>query len=121
MPDKLHGSINLDSFTNSGRRMCEKTLEFFDKTVERYLMARRIYLVANHVHFESAAQKKMRQLDIFTDYEKDEADEAKEKRLRLAELEIKQRYGKNAILKLKNYEDGATMKERNRQVGGHHE
>ena len=121
MPDKLHGSINLDSFTNSGRRMCEKTLEFFDKTVERYLMARRIYLVANHVHFESAAQKKMRQLDIFTDYEKDEVDEAKEKRLRLAELEIKQRYGKNAILKLKNYEDGATMKERNRQVGGHHE
>ena len=54
-----------------------------------------------------------------TDYKKLEQEEARDSRLSAAEIEIKRRYGKNAILKAANYEEGATMRERNNQLGGH--
>lgn len=70
----------------------------------------------------------MVQLDLFTDYEKLEKERkaeeevlARERRRQEAVLQIKKKFGKNAILKGLNYADGATQKERNQQIGGHHE
>ena len=75
---------------------------------------------------EAAGRKLWRQMDLFSDHEAeqkmDEEDELvrqKEERLQKAALSIKERFGKNAILKLSSYEDGATARERNRQIGGH--
>ena len=68
------------------------------------------------------------QLDLFTDYEKQEKEQkaeeemlARERRRQEAVLQIKKKFGKNAILKGLNYADGATQRERNQQIGGHHE
>ncbi len=89
---------------------------------------RRIALSANHVACEGAEQKvqEYEQLDLFTDYgtqleqKKKEAEElAREKRMQQAVLEIKKKFGKNAVLKGMNLEEGATAVKRNSQIGGH--
>ena len=92
-------------------------------------MIRRITLTANHVIPEKQAEKKKQapvQMDLFTDYEaheqqikKEEEELAREKRVQEALIDIKRRYGKNAILKGANLQEGATAKERNEQIGGH--
>ena len=93
------------------------------------LLIRRINITATHVIGEEKAAEMPsapEQLDLFTDYEaksqQDEAqaeDLAKERKVQEALLEIKAKFGKNAILKGLNFEEGATAKERNRQIGGH--
>ena len=92
------------------------------------LAVRRIYVVANHTLDELAAerQEEPEQLSLFTDYaalakekEKKQATDRKEKRMQGTILDIRGRYGKNAILRGMNYEEGATAKERNNMVGGH--
>ena len=118
VPKPAHGTVNLDGYTTSTRQIVQKTLELFDHIIDRGLMVRRMYVVANHVKMDDGVDKP-RQLDIFTDYEKRASDNAREKRQQEAILEIKSRYGKNAILKGMNFEEGATMRKRNEQVGGH--
>lgn len=85
-------------------------------------------MAATHVIPEGEAQNKMKfeQMDLFTDYaalqkeqEKQEAELAREKRMQKAVLEIKKKFGKNAILKGMNLEEGATARDRNSQIGGH--
>ena len=92
------------------------------------MLVRRISLTTCRVVDESMAKEKdvPQQLDLFTDYEeqerqKKEEQEAldKERRIQEARLAIKNRFGKNAILKGLNFEEGATAKERNEQIGGH--
>ena len=89
-----------------------------------------MYVVANHVIPEQEAAPTGTdapvQLDMFTDYEaearkKAEADAAREKERRQQEvvLAIKEKYGKNAILRGTNFEEGATARDRNSQIGGH--
>ena len=119
VPKAAHGTINLGEFTNSGKNITSKALELFDDKVKHGLLARRFYIVANHVKIDNVENYSLRQLDIFTDYDKKRRETEKEKRLQAAEIKIKQRYGKNSILKLKNFEEGATMRKRNGQVGGH--
>ena len=89
---------------------------------------RRLSLTANHVVTEGSepTRKKPQQLDLFTDYEalekKEQEEKAaldKEKKMQQAMLQIKKKFGKNAILKGMNLLDGATAKERNEQIGGH--
>ena len=99
-------------------------MELFDRIVDESLLVRRVNLVANHVLDESAAVKtaEFEQLNLFTDYEAQKQEEAeleREKILQRTALEIRKRYGKNAILKGLNLEEGATTIERNRQIGGH--
>lgn len=96
----------------------------YAKIVNKNLLIRRINLTVNHVISEEAAMSlnKPEQLDLFTDYEaKDEKadDLVKERKMQEALLGIKAKYGKNAILKGLNFEEGATAKERNQQIGGH--
>ena len=118
IPKHAHGTINLDDFTSSTKCITKKTLELYDRIVDPELTVRRMYVVANHVKYDTNS-KHMRQLDIFTDYQKEKQDIAKEKRRQRAILNIKSRYGKNAILRGLNLEEGATGRIRNKQVGGH--
>ena len=122
VPKPAHGSIKLERRTNSGRVMGEKILGLYDKLCLPELAVRRIMISAEHVKQGKNGENldfMFLQPDIFTDYEKLEQEEARDSRLSAAEIEIKKRYGKNAILKAANYEEGATMRERNNQLGGH--
>lgn len=119
VPKQAHGSINLGEFTASSEQIMIKTAELFDKIVNPELTVRRMYVVANHVRRENLKAQPLKQLDIFTDYEKKRVKDAREKRRQKAILKIKAKYGKNAILRGMNFEEGATMRERNKQVGGH--
>ena len=130
VPRPAHGSVNLPMPTSSSAIITRAVTELYDRIVDPALLVRRIYLSANHVVDEAkAAQRQARQgeqLDLFTDYEARREQERalqealdKERRLQEARLAIKQRFGKNAILKGLNFEDGGTAIERNRQIGGH--
>lgn len=100
----------------------------FDSIVNPDLLVRRLNLTVNHVVSEASVNQHQepQQLDLFTDYEalskQQEAEKAaldKERRMQEVQLAIKQRFGKNAILRGLNFEEGATAKERNEQLGGH--
>ena len=127
-PKTAHGSRNLDGPTSSTRQIMAGTLALFDAITDRQLPVRRMYVVANHVRpaGERAAETDFEQLDLFTDPEEQkrqrEAERAaleKEQRLQKTMLAIKGKYGKNAILHGTSYEEGATGRDRNRQIGGH--
>ena len=129
IPKQAHGSINLDGHTSSTRKIMCAVSELFDRIVDKNLLVRRMYVVANHVLPEADVPKKndgVIQLDLFTDYaaeeEKQKAEDAaleRERKIQKAALAIKKKYGKNAILKAMNLEEGATAKDRNAQIGGH--
>ncbi len=128
VPKHAHGTANLGAHTSSSAIIIKVVEELYDRIINPDLLVRRINLTTNHVVDESMAKAKdlPQQLDLFTDYEqlerqKKEEQEAldKERRIQEARLAIKQRFGKNAILKGLNFEEGATAKERNRQIGGH--
>ncbi|MBR6328298.1 MAG: DNA methylase [Lachnospiraceae bacterium] len=124
VPKHAHGTINLGSFTSSSELIIKKTAELYDSIVNHLLTVRKIYVVAGHVRGEEAekTEETYEQLELFTDYEardKERVDREKEKRLQKAILEIKDKYGKNALLRGMNLQEGATAMDRNRQVGGH--
>lgn len=118
VPKHSHGTINLDEPTYSTEIIMKKTGELFDRIVKPELLIRRMYIVANHVKIDNG-RRVARQLDLFTDYDKQKTDNEKSKCRQKAILEIKSRYGKNAILRGMSYEEGATMRKRNEQIGGH--
>ena len=106
----------------------ESVLKIYTKITDKKLLIRRINVVANHVISEDKISKEddYEQLDLFTDYEKiqqekkkKEKELEKEKKLQTAMLDIKKKFGKNAILKGTNFEEGATGIQRNEQIGGH--
>ena len=124
MPKYAHGSENIGRFTASTKLITQAAMNLFDHTVDKNLLVRRMYIVANHVVTEAQAAKESEyeQLDFFTDAKKNEDEESslkKEKDMQKAIVKIKQKYGKNAIIKGMNLEEGATALERNRQIGGH--
>ena len=103
-------------------------MELYDEIMNPKLLVRRIAISANHVVCEGTEQKvqEYKQLNLFIDYgtqveqKKREEDElAREKRMQQAVLEIKKKFGKNAVLKGMNLEEGATAVTRNSQIGGH--
>ena len=128
VPKHAHGTANLSRQTSSTKLITEAVVEMFDRIVNKDLLVRRLNLTVNHVVNEADANRRTTptQLDLFTDYEElarqQEAEKAeldKERRIQEAQLAIKQRFGKNAILRGLNFEEGATAKERNEQIGGH--
>ena len=118
IPKHAHGTVNLGPFNASFKTISEKSLELFDRIVDHELLIRRIYVVANHVRYE-ATKKQLEQLDLFMDSTEHKNELQRESNRQKAILKIKHRYGKNAILRGINFEEGATMRERNQQVGGH--
>ncbi len=129
IPKHAHGTINLERYTSSTKKIVGAAAELYDRIADKNLLVRRLNIVANHVLPESAAPKKnegFQQLDLFTDYaalqaeqEQERAALDREKKMQQAMLTIKKKFGKNAILKGMNLEEGATAKDRNKQIGGH--
>ena len=110
VPKHAHGTQNLTAPSSSLAEITKATLTLFDRIVNPLLFVRRLNLTANHVVPEAGVQ-----LDLLTDYEA----LAKERRLQEARLSIRAKFGKNAILRGLNFEEGATARERNQQIGGH--
>ena len=130
IPKHAHGTANLEKQTSSTKQIMEAVTALYDRIVDKSLLVRRITIAANHVIAESEKQEEpeYEQLDLFSNYEearqRDETERNKlerERKMQEAMISIKQRYGKNAILKGLNFEEGATGRERNQQVGGHRE
>lgn len=129
VPKSAHGSINLSGYVSSTKEIMEAVTTLYESIVNPILTVRRMYVVANHVIPErkaKAMQPAFEQLDLFTDYaeleekrKKEEESRKKEKSMQKAMIEIKNRYGKNAMLKGMNFEEGGTTIERNGQIGGH--
>lgn len=124
IPKTAHSSENIGRYTSSTKLICETAMNLFDRIVDKNLLVRRMYIVANHIITEKDAEKESEyvQLDLFSDIKKQEAEEnelKKEKDMQRAILKIKNKYGKNSIIKGMNLKDGATALERNRQIGGH--
>ena len=128
VPKNAHGSINLPRMTSSTEEIMSAVTELYERIVDPELLVRRAYVVANHVKPERAVERKpvYEQLDLFTDYDEKLAQDRrqaekdrKERSIQKAMLSIKERYGKNAILKGMNFEEGGTTIARNGQVGGH--
>ena len=129
IPKHSHGTINLDGHTSSTRKIMCAAGELFDRIVDRNLLIRRLNVVANHVLPKDSAPTKndgFEQLDLFTDYaaqkaqqEQEQQELEREQKMQKAMLTIKKKFGKNAILRGMNLEDGATAKDRNDQIGGH--
>ena len=128
IPKHAHGTTNLKRQTSSTKMITDAVIELYDRIVDRNLLVRRINITANRLVDESSVKKEevYEQLDLFTDYEaqrkKQEEEEAaldREKRMQEAMLSIKKKFGKNAVLKGMNLQEGATARDRNEQIGGH--
>ena len=111
VPKSAHGTVKLDNPTNLGSQLIKAAATLFDQITDKTLTVRRITIAANRV----VKDEGIFQVDLFTDTSKLE----KEKKLQDVMLGIKKKFGKNAVLKGTNYLDGATMRERNEQIGGH--
>lgn len=131
VPKHAHGTENLKEFSSSAKEISEAVLAIFDRVLDPTLLVRRINVAANHVIAESEAEKKEKyeQLDLFRDFafgndapkqdEKEKERLQREKKMQQAILGLQKRYGKNAVLKGTDLEEGATTRERNGQIGGH--
>ena len=124
VPKEAHGSQNLDGFTSSTKILVEQFDRLFVRIADEKLLVRRLNLCASHTLDErrAAEEASVSQMSFFDDEKKTEtrSEEMKKERKRQeAVLEIRKKYGKNAVLKGMNYESGATGKQRNDQIGGH--
>jgi len=127
IPKHAHGTADLDRWTGSTRRIADAMMELYDRIVHPDMLIRRMYVVAvGLIREKDIPAESPVQLDLFTDYEKlsrlEEAAAAadiREKRLQEASLHIQERFGKNAMLKGMNLDEGGTTIQRNGQVGGH--
>ena len=126
-PKHTHGTACLDRWTSSTRRIAESIMSLYDRIVDPDLLVRRVYVVAvDLIREKDVPAEGPLQLNFLVDYdallnqkEKEYAEDKKEKRLQEAALEIQGRFGKNAMLKGMNLEEGGTTIQRNNQVGGH--
>lgn len=128
VPKHAHGSVNLEHQTSSTQMIMDGVMELYERIVNPDLLVRRVTIAANRVVDEKKAGKEehFEQMDLFTDYEalarqrmEQEEKFAKERKLQEAMLSVKRKYGKNAILKGMNLQEGARTMERNNQIGGH--
>ena len=128
VPKHAHGTANLDTKTSSTAKIMDAVLDLYERIVDKNLLVRRVYVTANRVVDEHTVsnETEFTQMDLFTDYqalaEKQKAEQTrmeKERRLQEAMLSVKKKYGKNAMLKGTNLQEGATTIDRNNQIGGH--
>ena len=128
VPKHAHGTARLLRPCSSTSRIIDAVMELYDRIVDPSLLVRRIYLTANRTVREESLclDQPFDQLDMFSDLEsqrvereREDREFAREKRRQQAVLQIKKKFGKNAILKGMNLQEGATAVDRNRQIGGH--
>lgn len=127
-PKHAHTTVNLKQQTSSGKLLCDAVLKAYDEIVDKNLTIRRLSVSANRLISESDVneEKSFQQLDFFSDYQKqvNETEQTakllkKERKIQETVINIKSRYGKNAIMKGANLQKGATQKDRNSRIGGH--
>ena len=128
IPKHAQGTVNLPRQMSSTRRITDAVMELFDRIVDPTLLVRRVNLTANHVTPETEVSREdgSWQMDLFSDQdslqkqkERETAALERERRRQQAVLDIRRKYGKNAILKGMNFQEGATAIQRNNQIGGH--
>lgn len=129
VPKHAHGTANLDGHSSSSKAIVDAVMSLYDSMVNKDLLIRRLNISTNHIVPEetlsssSSQREKAIQLDLFADQgkasSKGDLEGKKERRMQEALISIKQRFGKNAILKGTSYAEGATAKQRNKQIGGH--
>lgn len=128
IPKHAHGTANIDHRTSSTSIITNEVMKLYDKIVNRHLLIKRINLTACDVVNENCQDKVIitKQLDLFSntsvinkEKEQELHNEVEERKIQRTLLDIKNKYGKNAILKGMNLEEGSTQKDRNKQVGGH--
>lgn len=118
------GTANLSHKTASTKVITKSVMELYERIINKNLLVRRVNITANNIVSETFAikEKKNEQLDMFGDFQKRDMElqeEKEEKQLQKSILDIKRKYGKNAIVKGMNLEEAGTTIERNSQVGGH--
>ncbi len=128
MPRHSHGTANLEKPSASAYIINDKMLELYDRIIDPSLLVRRLTMSVNHLQYEWSVEDedKPMQLTIFDNYEEIQAQRkqekqiiAREKKRQHAIIDIKKKYGKNALLKGMNLKEAATQKDRNDQIGGH--
>lgn len=128
IPKHSHGTVNFEIYTSASKILMDGVISLFERIVNKDLLVRRINIAATGLIYENQLQENngYEQLDLFDDYKVKEMQKKKldkivekEKKAQEALLQIKKKYGKNSIIKGMNLEDGATMKDRNEQIGGH--
>ena len=129
VPKSAHGTANLDRFTSSSRLIGKAILALYDEIVDKRLLVRRLNISTNHVISEEQMRQRASkpvELDMFTDYEAvkkekqiEEAALARERKIQETIINIKNKFGKNSLLRGLNFDEGSTAKERNKQIGGH--
>lgn len=128
IPKHAHGTINLNKYSSSTKLILEKTTELYERIIDKELLVRRINITANNIVDEQTISDipQYEQLDLFTDYSKleqqrqDEAESAAhEKNLQHAMINIKNKFGKNSIVKGMNLQKDGTAMQRNKEIGGH--
>lgn len=126
-PEHAHGTGTVDRWTSSTRRIMDVMIGLYDRIIDPDLFVRRITVVAaNLIPEDEIPADAPEQMSLFVDYDalekqkkKDSEEDAKEKRLQEATLKLKEKFGKNAVLKGMNLQEGATTILRNQQIGGH--
>ena len=125
-PKPAHGTVNIGKYSSSTKEITEKTVELFERIVNKNLSVRKLSLTCNHLISETEVREADEQLSLFDDYEELEkkrvrqlSELEKEKKMQKAMLKIKGKYGKNAVIKGLDLQEGATTLERNSQIGGH--
>ena len=128
IPKHAHGTIRLDRFSSTSSVLRKYVVELFDRIINKDLYVRRVYVIAGNVRNKESVknQKVYEQIDLFTNYEEKEKKDIEEEKsiekddnLQEVLLDIKNKFGKNSIVKGMNLEEGGTAIERNGQVGGH--
>lgn len=126
IPKHAHGTINLDHKTSSTKIIMDAVMKLYERIINKQLLVRRINITVNNVvdEFTEKNKKTYEQIDLFTDYQKKAEKlqkEKMEKELQKTMIGIKNKYGKNAVIKGMNLQDGGTTIDRNKQIGGHME
>ena len=128
IPKHSHGTINIDYKTSSTKIIMKKTLELYERIINKDLLVRRLNLCFAKLENENSKKetKVYKQFDLFSnvvEQEKENQEEVsstkEERKLQETLINLKEKYGKNAVLKGMNLEEGATTIQRNSQIGGH--
>ena len=131
VPKRVHGSKNLSRYMSSAERIMEAVSEIYDSIVDKRLTVRRFSIAVTRLLTVAEAEqveasKPPEQLSLFVDYEaeekKDQAEKAsldRERRKQEALIALRAKFGKNAVVKGLNLQEGATTIARNEQIGGH--
>ena len=130
VPKPEHGTFRLDKKTFSTRIISEGFVYLYDEIINRNLLIRKIYLTVGNLTDEKELKQENQyeQVNLFTNYgklaEKEKEEKVKlekEKKIQNTIIDLKNRFGKNAIIKGMDLEEDATTIQRNGQIGGHQE